>query len=390
MIRTALVAGHLCLDMTPQFATSSLPEPGALTIVGPVTLATGGAVSNTGQSLIKMGIPTQLCARIGSDYFGRGVIDVLERNAPGSTRTLAVVPGDVTSYTVVLSPVGKDRAFVHCPGANDNFTSADLPPHDVLAKIDLTHIGYPPVMRRMYVDGGRELVKLLSICKSTGATTSLDLCMIDPNGENGRVDWQQILADVLPYVDAFVPSLDELLLMWDPPAYASRRDGTSKGVPISYFQTMAGWALALGARIVLLKAGTQGIYVRTASADRMIKVGRAAPPDTANWAGRELWAAPFEPDQLVTTTGAGDAAVAGFLAGLLRGATIEESLVMACAAGCCCVEAADTTSGVRTWDETRARIATGWKQMPVQPGAGWTLDADRRVWCGPDDWRCIE
>ena len=46
-----------------------------------------------------------------------------------------------------------DRSFLHCPGANDTFGPEDI---DVerLAGVSLFHFGYPPLMRRMYSDGG--------------------------------------------------------------------------------------------------------------------------------------------------------------------------------------------------------------------------------------------
>ena len=60
---------------------------------------------------------------------------------------------EVTSYTIVISPPGHDRSFLHCPGANETFTAADVP-YEQLAGVRLFHFGYPPLMPRMYADGG--------------------------------------------------------------------------------------------------------------------------------------------------------------------------------------------------------------------------------------------
>ena len=70
-IKSCIVAGHICLDVIPEllsqgdFAASFLP--GRLLETGPVVMATGGAVSNTGQALHKLGIPTRL---MGQDWGG--------------------------------------------------------------------------------------------------------------------------------------------------------------------------------------------------------------------------------------------------------------------------------------------------------------------------------
>jgi hypothetical protein len=59
----AVIAGHLCLDVLPEILANTPEEfrasfgPARLMFVGPVALSTGGAVSNTGIALHKLGIP---------------------------------------------------------------------------------------------------------------------------------------------------------------------------------------------------------------------------------------------------------------------------------------------------------------------------------------------
>ena len=89
-----------------------------------------------------------------------------------------------------------------------------------------------------------------------------------------------------------------------------------------------------GAGIVVLKLGARGLYLRIGAR------GIAALPG-AGWRERELWAPCFVPEPLVGTTGAGDATIAGFLAGVLRGQPVEAALTSAVAVGACNVEAAD-------------------------------------------------
>jgi sugar/nucleoside kinase (ribokinase family) len=371
MAPRAIVAGHLCLDLTPQFLSDHMPEPGQLAIVGPATLSTGGAVSNTGLDLLRLGVATELCGKVGDDYFGSAVRGIIERHTPGSSRGILVSPHEATSYTLVLSPAGRDRAFVHCPGANDSFGPDDIP-QALLEQADLLHYGYPSVMKRMYSNGGRALVELLTRARQAGLTTSLDLAYVDPDSEGAQADWPAILRAALPLVDSFVPSVEEVRAIWDQTS-SERAQGLPDALP-----RLAQTALAAGARIVMIKAGTNGVYLRTGSAPCR---GRGAPRAWAAWQQRELWSPAFAPERVVTTTGAGDAAVACFLAAMLRGESPELAVSMACAAGACCCERADATSGVRTWDETLARLRAGWRQLPLDLSPhGWQWDEEARLW----------
>jgi sugar/nucleoside kinase (ribokinase family) len=56
----------------------------------------------------------------------------------------------------------------------------------------------------------------------------------------------------------------------------------------------------------------------------------------------------------VDTSGAGDAWVAGFLAGLLRGRDLEQAGRLGNAMGAMCVTAIGTTPGLRTMEDTLA------------------------------------
>jgi sugar/nucleoside kinase (ribokinase family) len=70
----AVVAGHICLDIIPQMPRVNLQtslRPGAVIEVGAAIMATGGPVSNTGLSLHRLGIPTQLMGKVGHDNFGK-------------------------------------------------------------------------------------------------------------------------------------------------------------------------------------------------------------------------------------------------------------------------------------------------------------------------------
>ena len=261
--------------------------------------------------------------KVGDDLIGRAILDFI---GPTLAAGMIVAKGETSSYTVVINPPGIDRTFLHCTGANDTFTAADINA-EKLAGARLFHFGYPTLMQRIYNDGGREMEKIFRQAKAVGLTTSLDMSYPDPKSEAGQVDWPAWLKRVLPHVDIFLPSLDEMQLMLQ-----------TKAVAPEIARQLRDW----GVQIAGLKMGDKGLYVR--------------------WSDRELHAPCFRVN-VAGTTGAGDATIAGFLAGYLRKLSPEETMTMAAAVGACCCEAPDATSGIRSWDETRQRIQAGWKTL---------------------------
>jgi sugar/nucleoside kinase (ribokinase family) len=109
-------------------------------------------------------------------------------------------------------------------------------------------------------------------------------------------------------------------------------------------------------------------------------MGRARPSDAAGWADRELWSPCFKVN-LVGAAGSGDSTIAGFLSALLRDLPPDEAVTVAVAVGACNVEAADTLSGVRPWDETLQRVAAGWERHALDLEApGWRFDSGQQIW----------
>lgn len=393
----AVVAGHLCLDIIPQIPAmpgglTPLLTPGKLSAVGPAVLSTGGAVSNTGLALHKLGIKTKLMGKVGDDLFGIAIRRIVDDWGSGLTEGMIVDPTVTSSYTMVINLPGIDRSFLHHTGANDTFTAADVR-YGLIEQARLFHFGYPPLMRAMYADGGRELATLFRCVKATGCTTSLDLALPDAASDAGHADWAAILKATLPVVDICAPSIDEILYMLRRETYDHAKSSGGIRVTSALPAHLASQLLAWGARIVLIKLGEQGAYLRTAGRAALAALGRARPADLDAWGNRELWAPCFQA-QVVGTTGSGDATIAGFLAALLRGLGPEDALTAAVAVGACNVEAADALSGIRTWEETQARIAAGWPRRPLRvaaadepdaASAGWRFAAQDHLWHGPQD-----
>jgi sugar/nucleoside kinase (ribokinase family) len=391
-----VIAGHICLDVTPEFPTggksvAEILRPGSLVQIGSPTVSTGGPVSNTGFPLRRLGNTVQLMGKCGDDMFGDALLDAIRREAPGAEAGMRIVPGEQTSYTVVVNPPGIDRIFLHCPGANDTFASDDVDVETV-GNARLFHFGYPPLMARTYADNGAELVKILQAARGAGATVSLDMAYPDPSGPAAGADWESILAAALRHVDIFTPSVEELLLTTQRARFdeLSRRAGDRELLGVIDLDTvrqLGEWCIGSGAAVALIKCGYLGLYVRTADADRLADTGRGGGTHIAEtWADRELFQPSYQVDNIVSATGAGDCAIAGFLTALLRNQPIENALRIACAVGAQNLSAADSISGVRSWEETLREIdpsrPTNTPDVSTDP---FTLNPRTGQYAGPAD-----
>lgn len=381
--KRVVVAGHICLDVIPdlghlpagQFGT--LFQPGHLISAGKIKFSTGGPVSNAGLALHKLGVPTQLIAKVGDDSFGQVVVDLID---PALTHGLTISQEESTSYSVIISPPETDRIFLHFPGANDTFCAADIN-YELVAGAHLFHFGYPPIMQRMYQENGVELAAVFQKAKATGVTTSLDMAVPDPASPGGQADWRAILQWTLPYVDIFLPSIEEILYMLHRDTYEElKQTGIIESVTPDLLAGLSGEILAMGVKILVLKLGHRGLYLHTSSSGQLAEMGRAVPKDLTGWAERILWA-PCYQVQVVGTTGAGDATIAGFLAALLRDLSPSEAVTTAVAVGACNVEAADALSGLQNWQATQDRLRHGWPHLPLDLSAyGWRQRSQFALW----------
>ncbi|MEN6479022.1 MAG: carbohydrate kinase family protein [Anaerolineales bacterium] len=388
-----ITAGHTCMDVLIEMSAASAQSdsflaPGRLVESGPLSFTPGGSVPNTGVALFKLGTDVRLIGRVGTDRVGALTREVLSAYSPALAEHLIVAPHEPSSYTVVISPPGIDRTFLHCPGPNDTFGPEHLDP-EMLRQTQILHLGYPPLMRRMYADGGATLAETLARARGCGATVSLDLAMPDPARPSGQADWPAILAAALPQVDLFVPSVEELLYMLDRPtfdAFAARYGsaGMIDALSPETVEALAQQALHLGARVVFIKLGHRGAYLRTGACAG--ELGRGAPRPIEAWRWRQLWA----PAYRVTvrgTVGAGDATVAGLLTAIVRGQGPAEAANSATAVGACSVEQTDAASGLLSWAATQRRIASGLSRRAsgLEGSPAWRHDATADILRGPLD-----
>ncbi len=371
--KSIIISGHICLDLIPSIkvkknSLEELLEPGKLLNVGGATIATGGAVANTGLALHKLGVPVRLMGKVGDDPFGEVIISILNDHNPELAKSMVVDQKSDTSYTLVISPPGIDRVFLHCPGANDTFSSKDLMNID-LDHVGIFHFGYPPLMKEIYQNEGEELKKIFSRVNST--LRSLDMSMPDPDSESGKLDWTRFLKNVLPEVDLFLPSYDEISYM----LYKK-----VKPLSLDNARGIAEELLGYGVGVVVLKLGDEGLYMKTSADPKQIDRLKICNCDSSSWLDKELWTPCFQVE-MVGATGAGDTTIAGVLASLSKGNGPGECLRYATAVGACACEAPDATSGIPTGKELDERLSRSWSKCEgsIKPSTG-TQDVKTGVW----------
>ena len=411
--KKVIVAGHICLDITPVFPESARGKgseilmPGKLVETKAASVSTGGAVANTGLAMkilcedpdftAKEGAAAgragdegadasnpgdertdvRLMGKVGTDDIGDMICNILKRY--NADKDMIRSEDEDSSYSVVLALPGIDRMFLHCPGANNTYGSADIP-DEALGEAALLHFGYPPLMKKMYENDGRELADLFKRAHDAGCATSLDMAAIDPATDAGSADWNSILEKVIPFVDFFVPSIEELCFMIDRERFAEWQERINRGRSAESqeranggditeildvdkdIRPIADRCMEMGCKVLLLKCGAPGLYYRTASREVISGIPSCLGLDLDAWADKEGFERSYKPDAVLSGTGAGDTSIAAYLTSMLEGNSPEECIQLAAATGACCVSAYDALSGLKPLSELRKRIDAGWEK----------------------------
>jgi len=392
--KKVMVAGHLCLDIAPRFPKTLTGDfyeifvPGKLIYVEDAVLSTGGPVSNTGLTMAKLGLDVALNGKVGDDGFGNIIKQLVGVQKAGAIKT---VTNQNSSYSVALTPPGVDRIFLHHPGTNDTFAADDVD-YKTAKKCVLFHLGYPPLMAGLFTNDGEELLKIYRRVKELGVTTCLDMALPDPTSPAGKANWEKIIEKVLPYVDIFVPSIEEIAFMLNRDLFDKRQaEAAGKDAVLFYkgrdYTDISNKLLAMGGKIIVLKSGIRGCYLRTAAAGQIKTIGKACPADIDAWSGREMWASSFKAAQLASAVGSGDAAIAGFLTAFLKGSSPQDSLQIANAVGWQNVQAIDAISGIEDWDATVDFVRDKTKaRNELHPAdKGWRYSDGEQIFYGPLD-----
>lgn len=237
----------------------------------------GGNGSNTAIGLASRGIKTYLIAQTGADFTAELLQNHWAR-AGVDTRWVRSQDRFPTGTSVVLVDSSAQPRFVHTPGANAALQPEILQPEPLLDQgVKHLHVAGYFVLPGLLQEG---FSSRLAAVRDQGIMISLDVVstpgMSDPDP----------LWVCLPYLDIFL---------------CNRREAEQL-LGDDDFRKAARTFRSRGARAVIVKLGEAGCWVDAGESARRIPAPQV--------------------EQIVDSTGAGDAFAAGLIAALLDGATV--------------------------------------------------------------------
>lgn len=287
------------------------PPRGTLGLVEEIGIGLGGCAANTAIDFTRLGGEAAVIGCVGNDGLGDFAVNILEQ--VGVQLAVQRSESAPTSGTLIsISPDG-ERTFLHCPGANGSIDPARID-MDLIASARILHLAGVFVMPNF---DGEPQAEVLAEAQRRGVTTLVDTVY------DGAGRWMSLLQPLLPYTDIFLPSYNEA------------RELTGEEAPGAMAQVF----LEAGVELAGIKLGPEGSYFRTA--EREIRL-------------------PAYPVETVDGSGAGDAFVAGFVFGWLRGWDLADIGRFANAVGGLATTATGTTRGVCSYEET-VRLLEQWE-----------------------------
>jgi sugar/nucleoside kinase (ribokinase family) len=291
---------------------SRYPEPrGASQVVTKqVRFAAGGGAANTASALARMGLGAGVFSKLGDDFAGNFLRDELGSHGVDCAG-IRVSPTEATPFTFVAIHSSGERTFIHTPGANLTFSARDL---DLERLLDCGFLVYQDLWVKPQLDGEAGAA-ILAEARRRGIVTVLDECY-------GLGPDERQMEAMLPHCDYFVPSLDDMRVVY----------------PGASAESIADRLLGGGARTVVLKMGAEGCLVAGAAGRRHV---------------------PAFPTQVVDSTGAGDCWDAGFVAALAMGEDVHAAALIGNAAASFCLRAVGGSAGVPSYAEVRGLAMGG-------------------------------
>ena len=274
-------------DCNPDLILVGCDEPPAFgqaeQLVGDAVLTIGGSASIVACGAARLGLGTAIAGSVGDDVFGRFMMSELRERGIDVSPCL-VRAGRRTGVTVVLDR-GDDRAQLTAPGAIHDLRADEVDPGALRVA---RHVHVSSYFLQPSLQPG--LPRLLETARAAGATTSLDTNWDPAEG------WSAGLREALRHVDVFLPNREEAThVSGEPDSIAAARAIAAEGP----------------ATVVVKLASEGAIAVH----------------------GDQVVRSPSLEVEAVDGTGAGDSFAAGFVAGMLAGRPLEETLALACACG---------------------------------------------------------
>ena len=285
-----------------------VPAKGLLSQVDAIELYSGGNAMTAAVNMRKMGVDSAIVGKVGEDMFGRFLEEKMA-DMGVNTKGLKKDAKTQTSVSVVLSASDGERTFLHCVGTNGTFSIDDVD-WDVISEAEYVFVTGTYLMNTF---DGQQTADFLKKCQEMGKTTLLDVCW------DAKDRWASVLDCAMPYIDIFMPSIDE----------AVKISGETEP------EKIADVFFAKGVKKVVIKLGKHGAYLRETKGAKSVIVPT------------------YSKIKAVDTTGAGDSFCSGFITGLVKGLSFEECGLFANAVGTHCVMEKGATTGIKSYEEIR-------------------------------------
>jgi sugar/nucleoside kinase (ribokinase family) len=282
MKKDVLVIGELNVDILLN-KINGFPVIGQEILADEMTFTLGSSSAIFAANLSSLGVTTSFCGIIGTDLFGKFIIDELH-NKKVDTGFVLEDSKHKTGVTMILN-YEQDRANVtHC-GAMEHLDLSHIP-LDQFSQYKHLHVSSYFLQKGLQKD----IVQLFKIARQSGLSTSLDI-QWDPANE-----WDFPFKECLPFVDFLLPNEAEVLALTDTDQLSDAFD-----VLDAYSNT------------IVVKRGVNG----------------ALAYNNGNYTEAE----PYLHDNFVDAIGAGDSFNAGFISSYLQGKSLQESLLFGNLAG---------------------------------------------------------
>ncbi len=303
-MKLAAVGVHV-LD-THVIGVDSIPAGSDGQVVEAIRMSAAGTAGGTALVSARLGVEVRSFGTLGTDPTGDVLLALLGREGIDTTGLVRKADHQTSASVLPVRPNG-DRPAWHCIGANGAFTLDDLD-RSALADVDHLHLGGPEFL------GGPAAAELLAWAREQGMTTSVDV--LAP-GDPDLLAW---IADALPHTDYLLPNDEQVR------GFTGESDLTAGARAL----------VAAGARCVAATQGAKGAVVVTADACEEVPA--------------------FAVDDVVDTTGCGDAFSAGFLRGVHEGWAPAEAARLGCATAAQVARGLGTDAGDYSFEELRSSL----------------------------------
>ena len=268
-------------------------------------MASGGSAANTMSGLAKLGIEAGFLSKIGKDEVGQ----FFEKQMTDSHVQPLMLSSDTPSGRVqALVTADGERTFATCLGAAAEMCADDIKP-ELFEGWDLFYVeGY-------LVANPDMLRKAISTAKGKGLKIAIDLASYNVVEES-----RDFLLDL---IDNFV----DIVFANEKEAFALT--GMEPEAALHF--------IAERCDIAVVKVGAKGAFIQR---------------------GNEIVTVPPMKADVVDTTGAGDMWAAGFLAGFVKGETLQKCGMMGAIVAKNIIEVVGAKMDVARWEKIHAAIAS--------------------------------